>query len=44
MAMALAVAGLIAEGETTITGAECVSKTYPTFFSDLAALCAGESS
>lgn len=38
MAMALAVAGLIAEGETTIAGAECVSKTYPAFFEDLAAL------
>ena len=38
MAMALSVAGLIAEGETTITGAECVSKTYPTFFEDLAAI------
>ena len=32
MAMALAVAALVAEGETTITGAECVSKTYPEFF------------
>ena len=35
MAMALAVAALVAEGETTITGADCVSKTYPTFFEDL---------
>ena len=35
MAMALAVAALVAEGETTITGAECVSKTYPGFFEDL---------
>jgi len=35
MAMALSVAGLIAEGETTITGAECVSKTYPGFYTDL---------
>ncbi len=35
MAMALAVAALVAEGETTITGADCVSKTYPTFFQDL---------
>jgi len=32
MAMALTVAGLIAQGETTIIGAECVSKTYPAFF------------
>ncbi|MCS7059558.1 MAG: 3-phosphoshikimate 1-carboxyvinyltransferase [Anaerolineae bacterium] len=38
MAMALAVAGLIAHGETIITGAECVSKTYPDFFRDLARL------
>ena len=38
MAMALAVAALVAEGETTITGAECVSKTYPTFFEDLEAI------
>ncbi len=39
MAMALAVAALVADGETVITGAECVSKTYPGFFEDLAALC-----
>jgi 3-phosphoshikimate 1-carboxyvinyltransferase len=38
MAMSLAVAGLIAEGDTTILGAECVSKTYPGFFEDLAAI------
>ena len=38
MAMALAVAGLIADGETTILGANCVSKTYPAFFADLASL------
>jgi 3-phosphoshikimate 1-carboxyvinyltransferase len=38
MAMALTVAGLIAEGETIITGAECVSKTYPGFYEDLARL------
>ena len=40
MAMSLAVAGLIAEGKTTLTGAECVSKTYPGFFDDLAAISA----
>ncbi len=39
MAMALAVAALVADGETLITGAECVSKTYPGFFNDLATLC-----
>jgi 3-phosphoshikimate 1-carboxyvinyltransferase len=38
MAMALAVAGLVAEGETTIMGAECVSKTYPSFFEDAEAI------
>ncbi|MCL4505815.1 MAG: 3-phosphoshikimate 1-carboxyvinyltransferase [Chloroflexi bacterium] len=38
MAMALSVAGLIAEGETTILGADCVSKTYPTFYNDLTSL------
>ncbi len=35
MAMSLAVAALVADGPTTITGAECVSKTYPAFFRDL---------
>lgn len=38
VAMALAIAGLCAEGATTILGAECVAKTYPTFFRDLASL------
>ncbi|GIV84131.1 MAG: 3-phosphoshikimate 1-carboxyvinyltransferase [Candidatus Roseilinea sp.] len=40
VAMALAVAALRAEGETTILGAECVAKTYPAFFRDLASLIA----
>ncbi|HXK45768.1 MAG TPA: 3-phosphoshikimate 1-carboxyvinyltransferase, partial [bacterium] len=31
--MALALAGLIADGETIITDAECVSITFPEFFS-----------
>ena len=35
MAMSLAVAALVATGDTTITGAECVSKTYPEFWRDL---------
>ncbi len=35
VAMALAVAALFAEGETTLLGAECVAKTYPAFFRDL---------
>lgn len=38
VAMALAVAALVASGETTITGADCVSKTYPGFFDDLASI------
>jgi 3-phosphoshikimate 1-carboxyvinyltransferase len=38
VAMALAVAALVAEGETTIVGADCVAKTYPTFFRDLESL------
>jgi 3-phosphoshikimate 1-carboxyvinyltransferase len=42
MAMALAVAALAAEGETTITGAECVSKTYPRFFEDLSRVGIGD--
>lgn len=35
MAMSLAVAALIAAGPTCITGADCVSKTYPEFWRDL---------
>lgn len=35
MAMSLAVAALRADGEVTIEGAECVAKSYPTFFEDL---------
>lgn len=38
VAMALAIAALRAEGETKILGAECVAKTYPAFFRDLASL------
>ncbi len=39
VAMALAVAGLVAEGTTEIEGAECVSISYPGFWKDLEALC-----
>jgi len=39
LAMALAVAGMIAEGETIISGAEAVSISYPGFWDDLARLC-----
>lgn len=35
VAMALAVAAMVADGDTTILGADCVAKTYPTFFRDL---------
>jgi 3-phosphoshikimate 1-carboxyvinyltransferase len=38
IAMAMAVAGLVAEGETTIAGAECVEVSFPGFFEVLAAL------
>lgn len=35
MAMTLAVTGLISERGVTITGAECVAKSYPNFFEDI---------
>ncbi len=35
IAMAAAIAGLKAEGATVIPNAECVNKSYPTFFTDL---------
>jgi 3-phosphoshikimate 1-carboxyvinyltransferase len=38
IAMACAVAGLKAEGRTMILNAECVNKSYPTFFQDLTKL------
>ena len=38
IAMACAIAGLKAEGQTTILNAECVNKSYPTFFKDLTKL------
>lgn len=38
MAMSLAVAGLGAEGETTISNVECVAKTFPTFVKDFNAI------
>ncbi len=34
IAMALSIAALRAESEVTLTGAECISKSYPTFFED----------
>ena len=35
LAMALAVAGLLAAGETTVRGAEAVAVSYPTFWDDV---------
>jgi 3-phosphoshikimate 1-carboxyvinyltransferase len=35
LAMTLAVAGLLAVGETTVDGAECVEISYPGFWSDI---------
>ena len=35
IAMSFAIAGLMADGETEITGAECVEISYPTFYKDL---------
>jgi 3-phosphoshikimate 1-carboxyvinyltransferase len=39
IAMALAVAGLLAGGETEIEGAECVAVSYPAFWDHLEQLC-----
>ena len=39
IAMALAVAGLLADGVTEIEGAECVEISYPGFFDQLESLC-----
>jgi 3-phosphoshikimate 1-carboxyvinyltransferase len=39
VAMALAVAGLLADGVTEIEGAECVEISYPGFFDQLESLC-----
>jgi 3-phosphoshikimate 1-carboxyvinyltransferase len=38
LAMALAVAGMVAEGETVLSGAEAVSISYPSFWEHLAEL------
>jgi 3-phosphoshikimate 1-carboxyvinyltransferase len=40
LAMTLAIAGLLAEGETAVDGAECVEISYPRFWSDLATISA----
>ena len=41
LAMALGVAGLLAEGETVVEGHECVDVSYPGFWADLESLRAG---
>lgn len=38
LAMALAVAGLLAQGETVIEGAECIQESFPGFLKSLASL------
>jgi len=38
IAMTLVCAGLVAKGDTTINGAECVSKSYPGFYRDIRVL------
>jgi 3-phosphoshikimate 1-carboxyvinyltransferase len=40
IAMALSVLGMVAEGETTVLDADCVSKSYPMFWDDMARICA----
>lgn len=39
LAMSFAIAGLMADGETDIHGAEVVETSFPTFYKDLARLC-----
>jgi 3-phosphoshikimate 1-carboxyvinyltransferase len=39
VAMAFAVAGLLAHGDTEIEGSECVAISYPDFFDQLESLC-----
>ncbi|MDI3279855.1 MAG: 3-phosphoshikimate 1-carboxyvinyltransferase [Bacillota bacterium] len=41
IAMALAVAGLLAEGETTVDGFQCVATSYPNFVATLQELAPG---
>jgi 3-phosphoshikimate 1-carboxyvinyltransferase len=35
LALTFAIAGLVAEGATTVLDADCVAISYPTFFADL---------
>lgn len=41
IAMALGVAGLAAEGQTTILGTDCTEKSYPGFWQAMASIGAG---
>jgi len=41
IAMAFAIAGLFAEGETVIHGTDCINTSYPGFAHHLAAVCRG---
>lgn len=38
LVLALSVASMAAEGESSLVGVECISKTYPTFYEDFRAL------
>ena len=38
IAMSAAILSTIADGETQITGAECVAKSYPRFYDDFCSL------
>jgi 3-phosphoshikimate 1-carboxyvinyltransferase len=42
MAMALAVAGLVADGETVIEDTACVQTSFPTFVATVNTLAGGE--
>ena len=44
IAMAMAIAGLVARGETAIEGAEAASVSYPGFWDDLSSLATGNGS
>ena len=41
LAMALAVAGILADGETTIVGSEVADVSYPSFWDHLRLMCKG---
>jgi len=41
VAMTLAIAGLLADGETTIVGADCIADSFPGFVERLHSLAEG---